>query len=801
MKKTLILLFFVLSLAGCDSQEEKQTRYIERGNALFAQGDLKKARLAYLNAARINPADAGARYHLGLVDEAEGNLQRALSRFLIAEQQDSHYTPALEKLAQYFLAGKRYELALTRIQALLETNPKDAQAHALYAAFYLGMKNMVEAEKKARDALALEPSNVTAFTVLAGLYAEQQQLDKAVETIEQAIKLNPDNVALLRLKALIYERQENVDKIAEAYQIIFQLKPAEVRFRDDLANAYVQAGRRAEAEAVLRQGIEAMPTSWAMKQKLVAFLAANHGLEAAEKEIKAYIKDDPDQGAPYFWLAELYSKHDATDRVIVLLEEIIKGGLHIEDQSFAQHAQTALARLQFIKGNKLVAKQLAEQVLQKDPNNRDALFVRAQALYETGDLQDAIVLLRTILRDDPQIHPARQLLAEAVLAQGFLDLAVDTLTELALLAPTNVTAKVRLAQLLSARGETDRALVLLDDVIAVNPQHAVAWESKVRFNIGAKRWSAAQKALETLETLENQSLVALFLQAQMAQGQGEKEKARALYQKVMATDPLAPTAHYALTAMVDLYVEAKDYQGLIVYLTALPARTPLVLTYLGEAFRQTEDFEKAAEAFEQSIAEGVQVPLPYLSRARLYLAKGQSEKALDLLKKAQDAMPANLRIALMRAELLIAARRYDEVKKLYNSFLARNPDNVVILNNLAQFLADTSAPDSPDLERARLLAERFIRSTDPNQIDTLAWIYFKQERYPQALALYERLMANDQNLSAEIYYHYGVLLYQINRFGEAKSALEKAMQKQERFAGQKEAQVLLNRLQGAPPTP
>ena len=45
--------------------EEKETKYLRRGNTLFQQGEYEKARLEYKNAARIMPTDAEVDYRMG----------------------------------------------------------------------------------------------------------------------------------------------------------------------------------------------------------------------------------------------------------------------------------------------------------------------------------------------------------------------------------------------------------------------------------------------------------------------------------------------------------------------------------------------------------------------------------------------------------------------------------------------------------------------------------------------------------------------------------------------------------------
>lgn len=160
LTSAMLLVLVSLSLSACDSQEEKQAKYISRGNQLFEQGDFAKARIEYKNAARIKPSDAEVRYRLGLVDEAENNLRGAFGHFLAAEQQDPKHYLAIKKLSQYFLAAEHYDEVQKRINVLLAALPEDADTHALSAALFLRHKNFEKTESEARVALSFDNKNI-----------------------------------------------------------------------------------------------------------------------------------------------------------------------------------------------------------------------------------------------------------------------------------------------------------------------------------------------------------------------------------------------------------------------------------------------------------------------------------------------------------------------------------------------------------------------------------------------------------------------------------------------------------------
>src|ERR1700743_2362030 len=100
------LLCLTLLLTGCGSPEQKEARHIKRGTDLLKANKFDKARVEFLNAAKIKPTDPAPVYNLALIDEAQGSLRDAFTGFQHANQQDAHYQPALLKLAEYYMVAE-----------------------------------------------------------------------------------------------------------------------------------------------------------------------------------------------------------------------------------------------------------------------------------------------------------------------------------------------------------------------------------------------------------------------------------------------------------------------------------------------------------------------------------------------------------------------------------------------------------------------------------------------------------------------------------------------------------------------
>jgi tetratricopeptide (TPR) repeat protein len=780
-------------LAACDSPQEKEAKYIEHGNKLFDKGEFEKARVEYKNAAKLSPTAAEPYYHIGMVDEAEGDLHNAFGSFMMAEQQDPHFHPASLKVAQYFMAAEQYAESHKRVDAVLADDGKDAEAHALNAALMLREKNLGDAEKEAKTALALDPASISATSAMTGIYAAENKRDEAVAAINQGIAHNPNSLALLMLRVLLYEQVQDLPKIDESYQAIFKLKPEADQYRADLAAIYVKAGKLDEAEHVLRQAITEKPDDWELKRQLVGFLGANRGTDQAEAEIKSLMQANPKNDDLYFWLADLYASHDQTDKATALLQQIIDRN---QGEAPALNARNLLARIDIREGNRELARKMVNAVLEKQADNKPALYIRANLEFEAGDYQNAVSDLRSILGTEPKNIGALQLLAETLLMQGHLDLAIDTLQKAAEADPANMQARARLAQMVHANGDRKQAMDMISLVTKAAPDYAVGWESAARFAIADKEWLPAEQAVQTLDKIEGQHETAAYLEGQILENTGKKDDAVAKYKEVVAADANAPLAEHALASLMAIYNADNKMTDAVTYLESLNNSGAYVQTLLGKTYEASGKKSEAAAAYDKAIAANPNLPDAYLGRAMLAMDDKKNDSAIELLKKASTAAPADARAPMMLAQLLSAAGQNAEAIAIYEGILARNPTMDAAANNMAEMIADTSGSSDADLEKARQTAERFSGAKNPLLLDTLAWVYYRQGKLDQAQTVIARAMslAGDHDLPAQVHYHYAMILLKADRKPEAKAELQKAVIPGEPYSGLDEAKKALSGL-------
>jgi len=766
-----VLCALSLSLAGCEKPDQKAERHLKKGDALFAQEDYLKARIEYKNAGRLFPTDARVFFGLGAVDEATGDFQNAFANFTHAQEQDPRFAPALLKLAQYFMAGNQHEQALKRINDVLALQPENAEAIALLAGVRLRQKDFAAAESEAKRARAIDPANVTATAVLTGLYTAKGETAAAAAALEEGLRDKSGDVSLLLLKATFYEKTNDLAKVEEAYRAIIALKPKEPRYPLVLAAVHAKAGDKDKAEALLRQTAEAFPQAREIRHQFVDFMAKERGIEAAEKEVEAMIAQGAHGNAPYIWLADLYIARQDIDRAAELLRKIVA---HDDATPESLTAQASLARLHIVKGDKALAQKLADAILAKNAGHPDALFLRASMAFENGASESAVADLRAIIRDNPKTDKAYPLLSEALLSQGRVNLAIDTLAQMLEKHPQNLPVRVRLAQLYAAGGNPAQGLAHLALVTTAAEHYPIAWESTVRLAIASQKWDLADKAMAKLATFDGYAPTASFFRSQIAAAQGREAEAKEGFKALLIATPQTPLAGHALAALAEIHAKNKEFEKLASLLEGLPVKTPAILTELGDALMRAGKSDSAAAAFDRAIAEGARDPKAFLGRAALLANAGKIDEAMAVTEKGAALHPSNVALPLSLAGLHAKKGQHDEEIAVYEEILKRNPSVRLAANNMAQTIADAYPNDATALEKARFAAEPFISSANPLLLDTLAWVYYRQGKFDQALAIMDRAMAAPTPLPPQMHYHHGALLSRMGMKARAREALEKA---------------------------
>jgi len=128
----------------------------------------------------------------------------------------------------------------------------------------------------------------------------------------------------------------------------------------------------------------------------------------------------------------------------------------------------------------------------------------------------------------------------------------------------------------------------------------------------------------------------------------------------------------------------------------------------------------------------------------------------------------------MEADVYYRKKEYARSFETYREILKKNPEDLIVLNNYAYFLAE----QNQDLKEAERMIRIVVDKDKANgtYLDTYAWVLYKRGKYKDASKVMEDLMAKDKNEDSEWFEHYGYMMKALNKCSVAVDYWKRALQ-------------------------
>jgi len=751
--------------------------------------DYSKAQLELRNALQIDPNYLPAQLLMGEVAERTGDLRRALQMYQTVLEQDDKNPTARAGLARIFLFGGLPEKALEVAEPGLALNPKDADLLTVRGAAKAKLGDVPGAIEDAKQALAISPADEKAVALLASLYLKEGRVDEARALLEDAIRNRKDNVDLRLILAEIYRQSDRLPDAERMLRSAIELQPDKLSHRQALVRFLLSDDRIKEAEDTLREGLARAPDSLEAKTALLNLLAVRRPFEVAERELLRFVELSPKDMEVRLLLGDFYSNKGKSDRAAEVYRDIVRidgsgpQGLGARNRL----AAIAVREKRFDEAQRLIA-----EVLEENPQDNDALVLRADIALSNGDATAAVADLRAVLRDQPYSVPVQRALAQAYLQSNDVALAEDTLKKAIEVSPGTPQLHVDLSQVLIRSGQEDRALRVLQDAVAQSPENLAAQEQLFRIQVARADLEGARATAATVKSARPDLPLGDFLTGLVDQTEGDTKAASASFEAALK---LQPGAAEPLTALAGLLVSQGRAEDAIARLRTVSTAQPqnaVARNLLGEVLTSRKRFPEAIVAFDQAIALTPAWWVPQRGKALAQLGAGDAGAAEQTMRRGLEATGGAIPLGIDLAALLERRGRPDEAIEVYESMLERSPSSDALANNLAMLLA-TYRSDVKSLERARQLSEPFRNSDIPAYLNTAGWVSYKLGRYEEALPLLKR--ASEREPDAPLMrYHLAMAQFKAGQVDDARRNLEAALESGARFPGADDARATLEQL-------
>lgn len=426
--------------------------------ALVRQGDLElarnrpeEARPFYERALAAHPTSAAARYGLGRVAAARGDLAAAAG----------HYRKALELQPQadriHYLLGQAYrrmgDMELARVH--LE------QSGATQIAFYDPLM------------VALQRLSVGASAALdRGTEARMQGLyDVALREYQAAVEADPDNpVARRSLGAILAVTGSEEEAIAE-FRAALELDPDRPDALFALGHLLARQGRTEEARPLLARAAELDSRHGEARLALGALLAAAGEWERAAARYREILAVDPTSVEARLELGKVLVQSGRAAEGIAEFDRVVAADVGADLEARA-HYYRAIAELR--GGDEQGGMARLRRALEVDPTLDEAAQMLGSLLIRHGRFAEAVAELDRFLEVQPANAQIRLAQMSALVLSGDIDGAQRRLEEALVVLPESPEIKFNLARLLAcgpdrAARDGARALILARELNAAAP--------------------------------------------------------------------------------------------------------------------------------------------------------------------------------------------------------------------------------------------------------------------------------------------------------------------------------------------
>jgi len=374
-------------------------------------------------------------------------------------------------------------------------------------------------------------------------------------------------------------------------------------------------------------------------------------------------------------------------------------------------------------------------------NESTTLFL-IKNLINSGDLKGAEEKIKLLLQKDPDEILYNGILAEIYRAEGEKEKAAEIYRSLMERDSGNPQTLLSLADFLITEKEYDELFKLLD-IIVLNTY--ITREDKISLlNRLIENDEIIKSGGEKLEmiilvmeaTYKNDDII-YILRPELYQRQQNIDEAIDRLEDLIEINS---ENYYAWEKLLILYSEKRDYNNLFI------------------------KGNECATKFNMSFLAKILYASAALEKNELEIAQEELRKAKIL---AGDNKDMEIQVLSLEADVNYRKGDYKKSFEVFKEALKIDPDDVMILNNYAYFLAEQNT----DLKKAEVMAKSVIEKEKRNTayLDTYAWILYKRNKFKEAEKTMELIFSIGENNDAELNEHFGYIL---KKRGNCSKAIE-----------------------------
>ena len=762
-------LMLVGLLAACSSGEDRQEKYLERSQAYFDEGDIEKARIEARNVLQINPKNIAARQLLGEISYEDGDIRKAYGMFLSVLDESPDNVAANTAMAKIYVAVKDYDKTIEHANSVLAVNSEDALVLGYKALALAGQGDIAKAEEVAAEALSIDAGSTEALGVMVQKYFNEETVEKGLAILERGQLANPDEIRIISMKISLLESMGDAEAVEAELIGLANKFPEEARYTQTLAKYYVRESNLDAAEAALRGFAETNEDDISAKLSIISFLLQQRSQEQAIKQAEEYLDQDKDQSKFSAALAQLHLFTGDKDSAVNVLEAAVDR----DPRSVGSiEARNILVTIYLQEESVDKATNLLSEVLDIEPENAEALLIRARLSLNDGQIKDGISDLRVILKNDPGSIVPMTLLAQAQELEGSAGLALDNYKKLMTLQKPDLSVLTSAARLAISSEQYQEAESYIRQALELEGDNASLVTNLVKLLVLKEDWDAARSFANRLVASEKSSALGYFLMAGLDTRLEDNDSA---IKNLKASLKAEPKGVESLTGLSSLITQQSGLASAVAFVgehcESYPEQAHCHHIF-GGLLAQLGNLDQAIAEYETALSLNDQLLITYRQLAKVYGFQRNKEGVIAILERG-IAATEDQGLAFDMANFYYQVGDFQKSSDIYVAMIDTDENALSAKNNLAMLYAEfLNTPEN--IKKANALIADLQDSENPAFLDTVGWVLYLTGEYDRAVT-YLQAAVDKVGSSGLLQYHLGMAFSKLDDSVNAKVHLELAV--------------------------
>lgn len=456
----------------------------------------------------------------------------------------------------------------------------------------------------------------------------------------------------------------------------------------------------------------------------------NRGEEMARKAVGT----DPKSIEAYYLLGKIHAARQEWEPSEVALRKVVE-----LDEEGEGDGAIALASVYVESKRPEKAVSILKELLEKNPSNLFGHYYLGRVYSEMNRMDDALASYGRAL----EIH------------SGF------------------TSALKAIALIHEYQGKKDEAIEAYKGVLEAEPDDVSVRNHLIQLYLDKKMIAEAKAELNVLAQQQPENLTARLRLGLIHFQEEEYEQAEGVLKSLAHDVPDADRVHYYLGVVYEK--RGKSSQATTQFEAVKPgsdvyADAQIALAFLKEV---KGDLAGSEKILRNAIEKQPTVSAPYPVLGNVLLRQKRGDEAITLLRDAALKFPKDETVWYALGETYERTKQLAKADECMHKVLEINPDNASALNYLGYMYAEQGI----NLAQAETLIKRAldVKPKDGFITDSLGWVYFKMERFADAVKTLEEAVAliPDEPVIME---HYADALLKVGQVARAKQIYERVVE-------------------------